>query len=109
MGIPMRTISLSIVGALLLSLSTGALAADQFSSAVVFTESGFPAADAAGPSAHQFAALLPGARFTPAGQLATLLKERTCNFSSAFSACSLRATSSATELTSKKNAAYGMR
>src|ERR1039458_4080426 len=75
MGIPMRTISLSIVGALLLSLSTGALAADQFSSAVVFTESGFPAADAAGPSAHQSAALLPGARFTPAGQLATLLKD----------------------------------
>jgi len=75
MGIPMRTISLSIVGALLLSLGTGALAADQFSSAVVFTESGFPAADAAGPSAHQFAALLPGARFTPAGQLATLLKD----------------------------------
>jgi hypothetical protein len=75
MGIPMRTISLSIVGALLLSLGTGALAADQFSSAVVFIEAGFPAADAAGPSAHQFAALLPGARFTPAGQLATLLKD----------------------------------
>src|ERR1039458_1006799 len=33
---------------------------------------------------------------------------RTCNFSSASSECSSRATSSATELTSKKNAAYGM-
>ncbi|HMB84222.1 MAG TPA: beta-galactosidase [Terriglobales bacterium] len=71
----MRTISLSIVGALLLSLGTGAVAADQFSAAVVFSEAGFPAADSAGPAAHQFAALLPGARFAPAGQLATLLKD----------------------------------
>ncbi len=71
----MRTISLFIVGALLLSLGTGALAADRFSAAVVFSESGFPAADAAGPSAHQFAALLPGARFARAGQFATLLKD----------------------------------
>src|SRR6266700_3161011 len=70
----MRLISLLIVGALLLSLGTVALAADRFSSAVVFSESGFPAADAAGPSARQFAALLPGARFAHAGQLATLLK-----------------------------------
>src|SRR5450759_1580596 len=74
-GISMRTISLSIVGALLLSLGTGAVAADQFSAAVVFSEAGFPAADSAGPAAHQFAALLPGARFAPAGQLATLLKD----------------------------------
>ena len=72
---PMRTISLFLVGALLLSLGSGALAADRFSSAVVFSETGFPAADAAGPSAHQFAALLPGARFARAGQLATLLKD----------------------------------
>jgi hypothetical protein len=71
----MRTISLSIVGALFLSLGTGAVAADRFSAAVVFSESGFPAADAAGPSAHQCAALLPGARFAPAGQLATLLRD----------------------------------
>jgi hypothetical protein len=59
----------------LLSLGTGALAAGRFSSTVVFSESGFPAADAAGPSAHQIAALLPGARFAHAGQLATLLKD----------------------------------
>jgi hypothetical protein len=71
----MRIISLLIVGALLLSLGTGALAADRFSSAVVFSESGFPAADAAGPSTHQFAALLPGAHFAHAGQLAILLKD----------------------------------
>jgi hypothetical protein len=71
----MRIISLFIVGALLLSLGTGALAADRFSGAVVFSEAGFPAADAAGPSAHQFAALLPGARFARAGQFATLLKD----------------------------------
>ncbi len=71
----MRTISLFIVGALLLSVGTGALAADRFSSTVVFSEARFPAADAAGPSAHQIAALLPGARFAPAGQLATLLKD----------------------------------
>ena len=71
----MRLISLLIVGALLLSLGTGALAADRFSSAVVFSESGFPAANAAGPSARQFAALLPGAHFAHAGQLATLLKD----------------------------------
>jgi hypothetical protein len=71
----MRTISLFIVGALLLSLGTGALAADRFSGAVVFSEAGFPAADAAGPAAHRLTALLPGARFVPAGQLATLLKD----------------------------------
>src|SRR5437588_2867996 len=71
----MRIISLLIVGALLLSLGMGALAADRFSRAVVFSEAGFPAADAAGPSAHQFAALLPGAHFAHAGQLATLLKD----------------------------------
>jgi hypothetical protein len=74
----MKTLSLSVlgfVGALFLSLGTGAVAADRFSAAVVFSESGFPAADAAGPSPHQCAALLPGARFAPAGQLATLLKD----------------------------------
>jgi hypothetical protein len=71
----MRTVSLSIIGAFLLSLSAGAAAADRFSGAVVFSESGFPAADASAPSAHQLAALLPGARFAPAGQLATLLKD----------------------------------
>src|ERR1022692_2253446 len=71
----MRTILLSIIGALLLSLGTGAFAADQFPAAVVFSEAGFPAADAAGASAPQLAALLPGARFASAGQLATLLKD----------------------------------
>jgi hypothetical protein len=71
----MRTLSLFIVGALLLLLGTGALAADRFSAAVVFSENGFPAADAPGPSAHQFAALLPGARFARAGQFAILLKD----------------------------------
>src|ERR1035437_4765689 len=71
----MRTISFAIVGAFLLSLGTGAVAADQFSAAGLFSETGFPAADSAVPSAHQFAALLPGARFAPAGQLAVLLKD----------------------------------
>jgi hypothetical protein len=66
---------LSIVGALLLFLSTSAFPADQFSGAVVFGEVGFPAADAAAAPAQQFEALLPGARIAPAAQLATLLKD----------------------------------
>lgn len=70
----MKTISLSVFFALLLSLGTGALAADQFSSAVVFNEAGFPSADSAGPPT-QFAALLPGARVASAGQLVPLLKD----------------------------------
>lgn len=71
----MRTLSLRVVGLLLLSLGTVALASDQFSFAVVFSESGFPAADAASPSAQQLAALLPGARFAPARELAAPLKD----------------------------------
>jgi hypothetical protein len=70
----MRTFSLALVCLLLLSLGTGALAADQFSAAVVFSESGFPAADTASPSVQQSAALLPGARLATARELATLLK-----------------------------------
>ena len=69
----MRTLSFSISFALLLTLGTGARAADQFSSAVVLNEAGFPSADSAGPPA-QFAAL-PGARLASAGQLAPLLKD----------------------------------
>ena len=71
----MRTFFLPIIGVLLLSVGAGAIAADQFPGAVVFSESGFPAADAATPSAHQFAALLPGARFASAVELATVLKD----------------------------------
>jgi hypothetical protein len=71
----MRTFSLAIVGLLLLLLGTGALAVDQFSAAVVFSESGFPAADTASPSAQQLAAVLPGARVAPARELAALLKD----------------------------------
>jgi hypothetical protein len=70
----MRTTLLSVLIGLLLSLGKGALAADQFSSAVVFSEAGFSSADSVGPSA-QFAALLSGARFASAGQLAALLKD----------------------------------
>jgi len=54
----MRTVSLSIIGALFLSLGAGALTADQFPDAVVLSESGFPAADASVPSARQLAAVL---------------------------------------------------
>jgi hypothetical protein len=71
----MRKIPLFVVGLVLLSLGTGAAAADQFSAAVVFSEAGFPVADAASPSAPQFATLLPGARLATAGQLATQLKD----------------------------------
>jgi hypothetical protein len=70
----MRTILLSIFFTLLACLGTGALAADQFSSAIVLSEAGFPSADSASPPA-QLAALLPGARFASAGQFATLLKD----------------------------------
>lgn len=70
----MRTILFSVLIGLLLSLGTDALAADQFSSAVVFSEAGFPSADSVGPST-QFEGLLPGARFASAGQLAALLKD----------------------------------
>jgi hypothetical protein len=70
----MRIFFLAIVG-LLLSLGTGALAADQFSAAVVFSEPGFPAADTASPSPLQSAALLPGAHLATARDLSTLLKD----------------------------------
>jgi Beta-galactosidase len=69
----MRTFSLVIV--CLLSIATAALAADQFSAAVVFSESGFPAADTASPSAQQLAVLLPRAHLATARELATLLKD----------------------------------
>jgi hypothetical protein len=76
----MRRISLFTICALLLTSGTGALAADgfsgsRFSATVVLSESGFPAADSAGPSVREFAALLPGARLVPAEQLGTLLKD----------------------------------
>ncbi len=70
----MRHMSLSIVGALLLSLGSSVFASDQFSGAVVFSEAGFPMADAAAPSIHQLTTLLPGAHFVPAAQLAAVLK-----------------------------------
>jgi hypothetical protein len=71
----MRTFSLAIIGLLLLSLGVGAFAADQFSAAVVFSESGFPAADTASPSPQQSAALLSGAHLATSRELATLLKD----------------------------------
>src|SRR5258708_7198843 len=70
----MRTTSLCIIAALTLALGATAMAADRFSSAVIFSEAGFPAADTAGPSS-QFAALLPGARLAPATQLASLIQD----------------------------------
>jgi hypothetical protein len=71
----MRTFSLAIIVWLLLSLGTAALAADQFSAAVIFSESGFPAADSPSPSPQQSAALLPGAHIATTRDLATLLKD----------------------------------
>src|SRR5271166_1874742 len=71
----MRHIWLSIAGALLLSLGTSCFAADRFSAVVVFGEAGFPASDAAAPSANQLTALFPGARFAPPGKIAALLAD----------------------------------
>jgi hypothetical protein len=74
MGLAMRTISPAILGAVLLLVGSAA-AAEPWSRTVVLSESGFPAADAAGPSPRQLGSLLPGARFAPAAQLRTLLKD----------------------------------
>ena len=49
------------------------LAQGGMSAAVVFSEPGFPAADSAGPSSPQLAAILPGAQLANAGQLPTVL------------------------------------
>ena len=75
----MRPISF-VVCAVLLAIGVDASAADrvsetQPSSTVVFSEPGFPSADSAGPSQQLLAALLPAARFAPATELATLLKD----------------------------------
>src|SRR5579862_6187802 len=61
-----------MIAALNLSLSGVAMAAEPFSSTVVFSEAGFPSADAAGPPS-QLSSLLPGARFASSVQLAALL------------------------------------
>ncbi len=60
--------------AILLSLGE-ALAAERFSSAVLFVESCFPAADSAAPSPQQLEALLPGAHLASADQLGLLLQD----------------------------------
>ncbi len=65
-----------IVLVAVLLLCAGAFAANQFSTVVVFSESGFPAVDSVGPSAHQLEAALPGARFAPADQLAAALGDQ---------------------------------
>src|SRR5579862_588239 len=61
-----------MIAALNLSLSGVAMAAEPFSSTVVFSEAGFPSADAAGPPS-QLSSLLPGARSAYSEQLARLL------------------------------------
>src|SRR5277367_762869 len=75
----MRIISFAVF-AVLLALGAEASAEDrvsgtQPSSTVVFSEPGFPSADSAGASAQELAASLPGARFAPAAELVTLLKD----------------------------------
>jgi hypothetical protein len=69
----MRKIPVFILVVVFLSLC--APASGQFSSVVVFSEPGFPSADSAAPSAHQLEIGLPGARFVPADQLTTGLKD----------------------------------
>ena len=59
---------------LLLAPVAGAASADRFSAAVVFSEQGFPSADAASPSAS-LAATLQGARLASSEQLSALLKD----------------------------------
>src|SRR5271155_5913188 len=61
-----------MIAALNLSLSSVAMAAAPFSSTVVFSEAGFPAADTAGPPS-QLSSLFPGARFAASAQLGALL------------------------------------
>ena len=72
----MKNVVWSILVALLLSLGMDALAADRFSSVVVLSEAGFPAADSAVPPS-QFVELLAGARSASAAQLAAVLQDPT--------------------------------
>ena len=48
-----------------------------FSSVAVFSEAGFPAADAVAPSSGQLESMLPGAYFANSGQLTAVLKNPT--------------------------------
>jgi hypothetical protein len=65
----MRKLVLFAAAAALFLISEAVLAQSGMSSAVVFSEPGFPAADSAGPSPQQLAAMLPGAQQADAGQL----------------------------------------
>lgn len=51
--------------------------AKDFSDVAVFSETGFPAADAAAPASGELASILPGAHFGTADQLAEVLKNST--------------------------------
>jgi hypothetical protein len=70
----MKNVSCSILLALFLSFGTGALAANPFSSVVVFSEAGFLSADSIAPTTP-IAALLPGAQSASAVQLAGVLQD----------------------------------
>jgi len=68
-----KTLRIALVS-LICSVSHGVLQAQSTAStAVVFSELGFPAADSAAPSPQQVATMLPGAQSANAAQLATVL------------------------------------
>lgn len=71
----MKKISVSIVCALGLLLCPASRAAEKFSSVVVFSEAGFPAAESSAPSQSQLQTILVGSRFGTAQRLPALLDE----------------------------------
>ena len=62
-------------GVAFFALHPAPLAAQDFSTAVVFYDAGFPAADSAGASRAQLEGALPGAHFASAGQLDAQLND----------------------------------
>jgi hypothetical protein len=71
----MRKSLVFVFYAALLSSCPAALAAKNFSDAIVFDEAGFPAAESAVPPPGQLETLLPGAHLVSADQLRTALKD----------------------------------
>jgi hypothetical protein len=71
----MRKFALFTLSILLpLAMQASLFAQDGASATVVFSDTGFPAADSASPSPHQITALLPGAQMANADQLASILE-----------------------------------
>ena len=62
-----------VSGAMFFVFCAMPLRAEDFSSVVAFSDSGFPAVDSSAPSPRQLQALLPSARLAPIGRLETLL------------------------------------